>query len=149
MERRQAITNAAAMALAAMSAAAMSTAAMAGEHDHHHMHGNKNQALVDSAADCIVKGETCIAHCLDLLAEGDKEMAACAKSVNQMLALCNALVSLGTQQSKYLPALSKVALDACEFCEKECRKHEQKHEQCKACADSCAACIKQCKAVSA
>lgn len=144
MKRREAFTAASAMALAALS-----TAAMAGEHDHHHMHANKNQALVEAASDCIIKGETCLNHCLDLLADGDKEMAACAKSVNQMLALCNALVSLGNQQSKYLSALSKVALDACEACEAECRKHEKKHEQCKACADSCASCTKQCKALSA
>jgi Cys-rich four helix bundle protein (predicted Tat secretion target) len=143
MNRRELMATAGSIALATMGGAA------AADHDHHHMHGKQNQALVESAADCIVKGQICISHCLDLLAEGDKDMAACAKSVNQMLALCNALVSLGTQQSAYLPAVSKVALEACEACEKECRKHEKKHEQCKACADSCAACIKQCKALAA
>jgi Cys-rich four helix bundle protein (predicted Tat secretion target) len=143
MNRRELMATAGSIALVTLAGAA------AAEHDHHHMHGQQNQALVESASDCIVKGQICISHCLDLLAEGDKDMAACAKSVNQMLALCNALVSLGTQQSKYLPAVSKVALEACEACEKECRKHEKKHEQCKACADSCAACIKQCKALAA
>jgi len=37
----------------------------------------------------------------------------------------------------------------CEACEKECRKHEMKHAECKACADSCAACLKECQKIAA
>jgi Cys-rich four helix bundle protein (predicted Tat secretion target) len=75
-------------------------------------------------------------------------MAACAQSVNQMLAMCGALQSLAGQTSKYTPALAKVVLDVCVDCEKECKKHADKHAECKACAQACAECIKACKTVS-
>ena len=128
--------------------AAASNAVFAEEmpHDHSHMHGAPMQGLLAATSDCVAKGQSCIAHCLVLLADGDKAMAACAQSVSQTIALCNALESLAAQQSPLVPALAKVTLQACEACEKECRKHEQ-HAQCKACAESCVACIKECKAV--
>jgi len=36
-------------------------------------------------------GEACVAHCLVLLREGDKELAACAKKVQDTIAFCTAL----------------------------------------------------------
>ena len=129
--------------------AAASGSALTQEHDHSKMgHGNPSQSLISAAADCVVKGQACLAHCLVLLGDGDKSMAGCAKAVNQMLALCGALQNLGAQQSGLLPALAKVALDACQQCEKECSKHKDKHAECKACMDSCQNCIKQCKAIA-
>jgi Cys-rich four helix bundle protein (predicted Tat secretion target) len=130
--------------------AALSTAAMAADdpHAHHHAHGNPYQGLIAATADCGAKGQICVSHCIELLGQGEKEMAACAKSVSQMLALCGALESLAIQQSAYAPALIKTALESFAACEKECRKHESKHVQCKDCADACANCIKQCKALS-
>ena len=74
-------------------------------------------------------------------------MAACAKSVNEMMAICRSLESLSSQGSRYTTVLAKVAMDACKSCEDECRKHENKHAECKDCAESCAACFKQCKAM--
>jgi Cys-rich four helix bundle protein (predicted Tat secretion target) len=76
-------------------------------------------------------------------------MSACAKSVNQMLALCGALQQLANQQSTYLPRLAALAMDACYQCEKECKKHADKHEACKACGQSCVNCAKECKKVAA
>lgn len=147
MNRRDIFAGTGAFMLAAVSATVF-----AQEHDHskmHHGHGGGHGALVAAAADCVVKGQACLAHCLVLLGDGDKTMAGCATKVNQMLALCGALQNLGAQQSPLVPALAKVALDACEQCEKECGKHEKKHAECKACMESCQACIKQCKAVIA
>lgn len=146
MDRREALTGSVALAAAALAG----TAAAAGEHDHHlHHAGGKYRQLAASAAECLHVGEECINHCLDLLSTGDKELGACAKSVNQMLAACDALVRLGAQESKYLPKMAALAGQICEDCEKECRKHEKKHAQCKACADACAACLKECKKVAA
>lgn len=125
-------------------------AAFAGEHDHHHMHHDaKNQAVIDAAFDCVQKGQVCVRHCLDLLAQGDKEMAACAVSVSQLLAVCGTLGELGNYQSKHLEKMAKVAMDVCKECEDECRKHAKKHQQCADCADACAACFKECKAIAA
>lgn len=148
MDRRSLFQGAGAMAMTALAGAAL---AADDPHAHHHMHGggSKNQELISAASDCITKGEACMAHCLVLLGDGEKEMAACAQSVNQTLAICTALLKLAVQDSKLLPAMAKVAIQACEACEKECRKHEKKHSQCKDCAESCAACLKQCKALAA
>lgn len=147
MDRREAMTTVGALTLAALS-----TAAMAEDHNHdHHGHGSatKFQPLISSAADCLAKGESCLAHCLVLLGDGDKAMAECAKSVNQMLAVCGALEKLAAQGSHWVGAMAKVALDVCTECGRACKKHADKHAECKACMDACAECAKQCKAFSA
>lgn len=146
MDRREALGTLVAASFTALAA----NSAMAQEHEHHHHHADpKNQALVDSAQSCLATGEACLAHCLELLGQGDKEMAACAKSVNQMLAMVETLRKLAITESRFLPRYAALCAEMCGDCEKECRKHENKHTECKACADSCAACIKECKAVAA
>ncbi|WP_412478244.1 Csp1 family four helix bundle copper storage protein [Azonexus sp. IMCC34839] len=146
MERRDMLKT-----VAAAVAGAISSSAMAADHDHHHDHGGamRNASLVASTADCLKAGEACLAHCIYLLGNGEKEMAACAQSVNEMMAVCTALMKLASQDSKLVPAMAKLAADACANCEKECRKHEKKHPECKACAEACAACLKECKKLSA
>jgi len=144
MNRRDAFLNSGAVLLATASTAIFAQEAT---HDHSHMHGSPLTGLLATTSDCVAKGQVCIAHCLVLLADGDKVMAECAKSVSQTIALCQALESLAAQQSSLVPSLAKVTLEACQACEKECRKHENKHAECKACAESCVACIKECKAV--
>lgn len=134
----------------ALAGSALVTQAQAADgHDHHHHGMAANADLTNAIADCIQKGQVCLSHGLDLLGQGDKEMAACAKSVNQMLALCGALQQLANQQSAYLPKLAALAMDACKQCEDECKKHAKKHEACKACGESCAACAKECKKITA
>ncbi len=146
MERREMLGTLGALALAGVAA---KTANAAEDHSHHHMGGAKFQSVINAAADCISKGEICLAHCLVLLGDGDKAMASCAKSVSQMLALCGALQKVAAQSAPQTKALAKVALDACSECEKECKKHADKHAECKECRESCLECIKQCKAVAA
>ena len=116
MNRREALLSGAAIA-----AAAVVGRAQAAEMQHHHHAAMTNTALVSAAADCIQKGQVCLNHCLYLLGQGDKEMAACAKSVNEMLALCGALQSLSNQESATLPRLAAIAMDACNQCEEECK----------------------------
>lgn len=128
----------------ALAGAAMVGTANAMDHAHHH-DAPVNGGLATAAADCVQTGQICLNHCLELLAQGDKEMASCAKSVSQMLALCGAVQQLANQNSKLLAKLAAVALAACEQCQEECKKHADKHEACKACGESCAACIKECK----
>ncbi len=159
MERRDLIQNLGLLGLGAMTAQAMAAetgktkpaAASADAHHHHHHAASATpaKAVIAAATDCLVKGEACLAHCLVLLGEGDKDMAACARSVSQMLPVCTALQKLAIQDSKYLKSYAALAAQVCEDCEKECRKHEKKHDECKACAESCAACLKECKALAA
>lgn len=146
MNRRNAISLGAATLVAAVSAGAQTQ-----DHAHHNhqVSGGKYQALAEANADCVLKGQACLAHCLTLLADGDKQMAACAQSVSQAMALCSALQSLAAQEAPLVGALAKTTQIACEQCEKECKKHESKHATCKACMESCANCIKQCKAIAA
>jgi Cys-rich four helix bundle protein (predicted Tat secretion target) len=147
MERRELMQGAGVLALAGLATRAMAQASVpADPHAHHHHGGSKTSALTASAADCLSKGEACLAHCLVLLSDGNKEMAACAQSVNQMLAICGALHKVSAQSGTQLKALASLASGVCDECEKECRKHGDKHAECKACADSCAECSKQCKA---
>lgn len=140
-------------AIAAALAVGAGTQVQAQTHDHSKMQGpgptgaGPYQGVAAAAADCIGKAQACLAHCLVLLGEGDKSMAECAQTVNQVLALCGALQSLANQQSNLTRALARVALDACQACEKACRKHENHHATCKACAESCERCAKECKAL--
>jgi len=148
MERREALAGIG--ALAAMTLAATAQAADH-QHDHHHDHAQANPRLplVRTAADCIRTGEACLDHCFTLLGKGDTEMAACARSVNELLAVCAALQRLATANSRFLASYARVAGEICENCEKECRKHEKKHVQCKDCAEACAACLKECRGIAA
>ncbi|AXS81252.1 four-helix bundle copper-binding protein [Dechloromonas sp. HYN0024] len=149
MERREMLKT-----VGAAMAAAVASSALAADHNHDHSHhhnhpSNPYAALIASSSDCLKTGEACLAHCLILLGEGDKEMASCAQSVNGLLAVCSTLGRLAGQNSKHTKAMAKVAADVCAECEKECRKHEKKHEECKACAEACASCLKECKKLSA
>ena len=153
LDRRQAlIGTGATLAAVATSQVFAQAAAGASQHQHHHHHGGaatsatQIKTVIESAAHCVVTGELCLDHCHDLLAEGDKAMAECAKAVNQLVAVCAALRSVAAQGGTQLKAMAKVALDTCVECEKECRKHE-KHASCKDCGDACADCAKACEAV--
>ena len=150
MDRREMLQSGMALTLAAAGTAMAQTGKSDASHDHHaHGAGGKYAALVNATSDCGHIGQLCLAHCLVLLGQGDKVMAACATSVMQLLATCDALLKLSTQNSKYVPKMAALALAVCEDCEKECRKHETKHKECKDCADACAACAKECKKVAA
>lgn len=150
MNRRELLLGAAAFA-----AVASTGTAVAAEHNHDHMmsmgHDHKstrNDKLISAAADCVLKANICLQHCLDLLGQGDKDMAACAKSSSQVSAICAALQQLASAEAKSLPQLAKVAMGICKECEEECKKTE-KHPECKACKEACIACYDECKKIAA
>jgi Cys-rich four helix bundle protein (predicted Tat secretion target) len=148
MDRRSLIQTAATSALAALATTASAQSKDA--HAHHHQHGGSaNAELIAAASACLGTGQACLAHCLVLMGQGDKSMVGCAQSVNQLLAICDALHKVAIQQGSALKDLARVAAKTCEACEKECRKHADKHAECKACADACVDCSKQCKAIAA
>lgn len=156
MERRQLIRSAGFALAAALvttrdatAQAQQPTAKGTGGHHAHHGTSAKTELLVDALNECISKGEACLAHCLILLGEGDKSVAACARSVVETVALCEGLRKLAAQGSKRAPELARMARAACLDCEKECRKHEKKHAECRECAKACAACAKECESFAA
>lgn len=97
--------------------------------------------------DCRAGGQ--IAHCLVLLGEGDKELAACAKTVQDTIASCTALRQMAAANFTYVAKLAGVVGDICKDCETECRKHEKKHSVCRDCAEACAKCAKECQKAAA
>ena len=120
------------------------------EHMEHAAHADLPHAkLSEAARNCVSAGDLCISHCLALFTVGDTSVAACAKSAYQMVAMCEAVARLAAANSERLPELAKVAHLTCLDCEKECRKHENEHAICRACAESCAACADECKKHSA
>ncbi len=148
MNRRELILGASALA-----ATAAVGNVFAAEHNHDHMsmvHDHKsgrNDRLIAAAADCVLKANACLQHCIVLMGQGDKDMAACAQSSSQAAAICTALQQLALSDSKSLPQLAKVAMDVCKACEDECKKTE-KHPECKACKDACIACYDECKKIA-
>jgi Cys-rich four helix bundle protein (predicted Tat secretion target) len=113
-------------------------------HDHSAMM-NPYGGLVAATSHCVRTGDACIAHCLLLLGEGDKEMAGCAKTVQDVIAACTALQGMAAANSPHVAKLAAVVADICKDCETECRKHEKKHRVCHDCAEACAQCAKECQ----
>lgn len=136
------------LAAAATMLAAPALAQSHAGHDHGGAEG-KNAALVATALSCVRAGIVCLDHCYASFAAGDTSLAACARSVDEMMAVTTALAKLAGTGSANLPALAKVALTVCLECEKECRKHADTHATCKACADACAACAAECRKIAA
>jgi len=152
MDRREMLKGAA----GGLILAAAGSAVFAAENDkqpagHQHMHGaNKNQSLIDAAADSVKKGQACLSHGLELLSQREyKEMAVCAMRVSDMVAACTAIEQLASYNSPHLPKMAKVVMDICKDCEKECRKFEKDEAICKDTADSCVVCFNECKKIAA
>jgi len=149
MNRREVL-----LGVAAMAASATASKAFAAGHEHDHMnmaHDHKsaiNEKLIAVAADCALKANICVQHCIVLMGQGEKDLAACANSSSQAAAICTALQQLASAESKQLPQLAKVAMDVCKACEDECRKSER-HPECKACKEACVACYEECRKIAA
>ncbi len=145
MNRRELLLGAAAMA-----AAATAGRAVAAEHQHsmheHHAASGRNDALIAAAADCALKANLCVQHCIVAMGQGEHDLAACARSSSQAAAICTALQQMAAAGSKHLPQLAKVAMDVCKECEDECKKSEQ-HPECKACKEACASCYAECNKI--
>lgn len=115
----------------------------------HEDHAPKHGDVLDAVNGCIVKAQQCTAHCLVAFQEGDTTLADCARKVNEMLPICKAFSYQLAGNSPYVMALSAVCRQACEDCEKECRVHEDKHLECKECAEACAKVASAIEALSA
>jgi Cys-rich four helix bundle protein (predicted Tat secretion target) len=120
---------------------AAATGTHAGEakdaHAGHAMHGGAYAGLASAAYHCSQTGDACIAHCLVSFKAGDTTLAACAASVEEMMAACESMAKLASLNSRHVKAEAAVCKAICEDCEKECRKHEKQHAICKDCADAC------------
>jgi Cys-rich four helix bundle protein (predicted Tat secretion target) len=109
-------------------------------HDHG-THGVQYPKLATAAADCGLRGQECLNHCIGLVKAGDTSIADCMESVEELIAACVALRVLTISNSKNLRDFARAVQPICQACETECRKHADKHAECKACGESCTACI--------
>lgn len=114
-------------------------AAMPG-HDHS-KHSAQQPAVLDATNNCTDKGTRCISHCLVAWNEGDLELAACARKVNEMNAICGGFTKLLAANSNHVQAYAKICKAVCKECAKECRKHDM-HIECRECAEACETLIK-------
>jgi Cys-rich four helix bundle protein (predicted Tat secretion target) len=150
LARRQALKLAGALSVSLVSAACLPEWAEAQNADHaaHAAAGPaKYQDLIDAALMCVNRGEVCIDHCTKQLGTGDTSLKDCMNSVATMLPMCTAVARFAAFDAPRLKEVTKLCVDVCTDCEKECRKHEQHHVICKNCADSCAAFIREGKKV--
>lgn len=140
--RREVLAGAGAFALAS----AANTAFAAGDMSHkQHSSGSKHAALVDSAFACIISGQACVAHCIELFKAGDATMGKCNAIVQQTNVMCEALAFLGSTNSNLLKDFAKVCMQSCKECEKECNVFANKIAECKDCATACRKCIDECE----
>jgi Cys-rich four helix bundle protein (predicted Tat secretion target) len=146
MNRREVFDFAATVGMVTAGAATVA-AVPSPSHDHAAM-SRRHGALVESATECINAGDVCLDHCLMMLEQGDKAMAACARSVRDMLAACGALRQLASTGSPRLPVLAKAVATICSDCKDECAKHKT-HDVCRACGEACSRCATECDKVAA
>lgn len=78
-------------------------------------------------------------HCIEILASGDASMAACARAVRDMLAVCATSRSLILTGSSFAGQQVALCREACVICRGECLPHAEHHASCGACAEACAA----------
>ncbi|MEO6953428.1 MAG: four-helix bundle copper-binding protein [Polyangia bacterium] len=97
-------------------------------------------SLVLAANSCVRASQACLRHCLDMLATGNVAMAACAKSVADLIPASEALAAIAAGSSRHTAALAAVVGQIARDCKAECDKHLAMGP-CKACAESCAALI--------
>jgi len=109
--------------------------------------GSPTNDVVGAATKCLATAYACRDLCIATLQKGDTMMAACMRTVSDMIPLCDAVAQLAASKSKHLKKAVAACLDACAECEAECKKHEKMHAECKACAEACTACIAACKKV--
>ncbi len=146
ISRRELIVGAGAVGIALATGSSLGADAPGHRHEDH---APKNPDALDAVNNCVVKAQQCAAHCLVAFQEGDTTLADCARKVNEMLPICKAFSYQVASNSPYVKALSAVCAHACKDCEAECRKHEDKHTECKECAEACAKVIAAIESLSA
>ncbi len=103
--------------------------------------GTPAEELARLTAECTRVGLICMQHCLNLLAKGDTSMAACAQTVNEMLAVCKGTEVLALAGSAHLSQAAALCKAVCETCEAACKVHAGHHAECGNCAAACRATI--------
>ncbi|MDH5542822.1 MAG: Csp1 family four helix bundle copper storage protein [Nitrospinota bacterium] len=119
--------------------------AFAAEKEHKHDSGMLIQEdLARSAADCARTGQTTLRLSINLLEKGDISMAECGRTVQDLVATCEAMMKMASFGSRHIGPMAKVVRGVCIASEKICMKHKE-HKECVECAKSCRECANICK----
>ena len=118
-------------------------AAQGHDHDGHSAHAGHgaHAALIDAASACVKDGETCLAHCIQLMGAGDTSMKDCAEAVSAMIPVSQTLLRLAAMDAVRLKFYAVVASDFLKDCRTQCKRHAPEHPQCKACLEACDAAL--------
>ena len=92
-------------------------------------------------------GEACLSHCITDLRSGSLDLVECLASVEELVAVCRAMATVAALGTDRVRAMAAVTKDVCLSCEAECRRFEDQHDECGACADACVACAEECDKV--
>lgn len=98
--------------------------------------------FAEVASRCSLKGEKCIQHCEDRLANGETEFSACNVSARQMVVVCDAVEKLASMKSVRIKDVIDACIAACQACKDACDEHKAHfahgmHVECKECAEQC------------
>jgi len=116
--------------------------ATAAPHDHAAMMAamaapRTNDALIPAYQACIQAAQVCIAHCQQLLAQGDKSLGACLRTALDTETACGAVLRLAGLNSRFTAAFAKQSVPVMQACVEACKEHVDHHAECKACHDAC------------
>ncbi|MCH9698442.1 MAG: Csp1 family four helix bundle copper storage protein [Gammaproteobacteria bacterium] len=133
---------------AAVAALGVFNPALAVEKEHEKHQANPDvKNLIDTAQQCEVTGDACLAHIFKTFTTGDTTLAKCGILVDDAIAACAAIAKLASNNSAHTKAMAAVCKSVCADCEVECRKHGKKHAICEDMANSCQATVKACEKV--
>ncbi len=144
MNRKQFVTQSAAI----LATAGAVSNLFAEEHKHEPgmkmpKQSSKYGKAMMSAIHCKLAAEVCLSHCIDELSKGDKSLGECASSTREVIAACEAFISLASQNSTFTKKSAALCEEICNSCAKICKKHEGHHKECKDCMESCLSCAKE------
>lgn len=143
--RRTFLINSGLIAVGTGASSAAMAAAEGGGHEHHA--GGAYKDLIHEAHHCIETGDACAAHCISDMRTGNTELLECLVQVQELVIACQALTKLAAFDSEHVEAYAAATIEVCDTCEAECRKFEERHAECKDCADACVSCATECKKV--
>jgi Cys-rich four helix bundle protein (predicted Tat secretion target) len=93
--------------------------------------------VVTTLSQCSMAAEQCLSLCIEQMAVGDMTMGECARSVRDVIALCETSKTLIQARSPLSKEHLALCRKACTACKKTCEPHAMHHAACRACAQAC------------
>jgi hypothetical protein len=111
------------------------------EKDAHH---GKYQKCARACADCTLACESCLAHCLTMLAAGHKDHARTARTCNDCGDFCALAAKITSRHGPMAQTTCEACAKVCDTCGEACEKFAD-DEHMVACAKACRECARECR----